>query len=119
MKPKFAPKIFLALLLFGIQSGLAQTAQPATDPSRLTLDRIFASSEFQPERFGGFRWLKDGESYAKLEPSEKVKGAMDLVRYQIATDKRDVLLSAQQLIPSGEVKPYRAPTTLALRMGCR
>ena len=105
MKPKFAPKIFLALLLFGIQSGLAQTAQPATDPSRLTLDRIFASSEFQPERFGGFRWLKDGESYAKLEPSEKVKGAMDLVRYQIATDKRDVLLSAQQLIPSGETPP--------------
>lgn len=105
MKPKFAPKIFLALLLFGIQSGLAQTAQPATDPSRLTLDRIFASSEFQPERFGGFRWLKDGESYAKLEPSEKVKGAMDLVRYQIATDKRDVLLSAQQLIPSGETTP--------------
>ena len=105
MKPKFAPKIFLALLLFGIQSGLAQTAQPATDPSRLTLDRIFASSEFQPERFGGFRWLKDGESYAKLEPSEKVKGAMDLVRYQIATDKRDVLLSAQQLIPPSETTP--------------
>ena len=105
MKPKFAPKIFLALLLFGIQSGLAQTTQPATDPSRLTLDRIFASSEFQPERFGGFRWLKDGESYAKLEPSEKVKGAMDLVRYQIATDKRDVLLSAQQLIPPSETTP--------------
>ena len=105
MKPKFAPKIFLALLLFGIQSGLAQTAQPATDPSRLTLDRIFASSEFQPERFGGFRWLKDGESYAKLEPSEKVKGAMDLVRYQIATDKRDVLLSAQQLSPPSETTP--------------
>ncbi|HEX2639819.1 MAG TPA: S9 family peptidase, partial [Pyrinomonadaceae bacterium] len=55
--------------------------------------------------FGGFRWLKDGESYAKLEPSEKVKGAMDLVRYQIATDKRDVLLSAQQLIPPGETTP--------------
>ncbi|HEV8590975.1 MAG TPA: DPP IV N-terminal domain-containing protein, partial [Pyrinomonadaceae bacterium] len=105
MRPNFAPKLLLAILLLSLQTAFAQTTQTAPDQSRLTLDRIFASSEFQPERFGGFRWLKDGDSYAKLEPSEKVKGSMDLVRYQIETNKRDVLLSADKLIPAGETKP--------------
>ena len=84
----------------------AQATQTAVDPN-LTVERIFASSEFQPERFGGFRWLKDGDSYAKFEPSETVKGAMDLVRYRIDTNKRDVLLSADKLIPTGETKPLQ------------
>lgn len=92
----------LAISPFAVTYG--QTASPAVDPN-LTVERIFNSSEFQPERFGGFRWLKDGDSYAKFEPSEKAKGAMDLVRYQIDTDKRDVLLSADKLIPAGETKP--------------
>lgn len=82
----------------------AQGTQQGVDP-KLTVERIFASSEFQPERFGGFRWLKDGDSYAKLDPSEKIKGAMDLVRYQIDSSKRDVLLSADKLIPAGDTKP--------------
>jgi dipeptidyl-peptidase-4 len=86
------------LALFG------QTAQPSVDP-RLTVDRIFAGSEFRPERFGGFQWLKDGQSYAKFEPSVKAAEAMDLVRYDIETSKRDVLLSADRLIPTGETKP--------------
>ncbi len=82
----------------------AQTAQQAFDP-KLTVERIFASGEFRPERFPGFEWLKDGDSYAKFEPSDKVKDAFDLVRYQIETGKRDLLLSAAQLIPKGETKP--------------
>src|SRR4030095_6611981 len=82
----------------------AQGTQPAIDP-KLTVERIFASAEFRPERFGGFQWLKDGNSYAKFEPSEKAKGAMNLVRYDIETSKRDVILSADNLIPTGETKP--------------
>lgn len=95
---------FLLFLLISASTVVAQTTQPAVDPN-LTVERIFASSEFRPERFGGFAWLKDGDSYAKFEPSEKVKGAMDLVRYQIDTEKRDLLLSAEKLIPTGETKP--------------
>ena len=95
---------FLALAFSPFSVLHAQTTAPAIDP-KLTVDRIFNSPEFQPERFGGFRWLKDGDSYAKFEPSEKVKGSMDLVRYQIDSEKRDVLLSADRLIPTGETKP--------------
>ena len=99
--------IVLALFFSAGQLALyAQAPQQTVDP-KLTVDRIFASSEFQPERFGGFRWLKDGDSYAKFEPSEKVKGAFDLVRYGIESNKRDVLLSADKLIPTGETKPLQ------------
>jgi dipeptidyl-peptidase-4 len=94
------------LVAFALLSVLSQSfAAQAVDPSRLTLDRIFASDEFQPARFGGFRWLKDGDSFARLEPSAAVKGAMDLVSYQIDSNKRDILLSADKLISAGASTP--------------
>lgn len=85
----------------------AQTAAPAvsSDASRITVERIFNSAEFMPARFGGFRWLKDGNSYTRYEPSASVKGAMDLVTYQIDTNERKMLLAADKLIPKGETKP--------------
>lgn len=97
-------------LLFLIASAqyslFAQTAQQSLDP-KLTVERIFASREFQPERFGGFEWLKDGDSYAKFEPSAKVKNADDLVRYRIDTGAKSVLLSAESLIPKGKTEPLK------------
>ncbi|GAG28786.1 unnamed protein product, partial [marine sediment metagenome] len=33
----------------------------------LNLDRIFSSDEFEPEKFGPARWLKDGSGYTTLE----------------------------------------------------
>ena len=95
---------FLFLLLLLVPHALL-AQQPAPDTSHLTLERIFNSDEFQPARFGGFRWLKDGNSFGKLEPSPTIKGSMDLVRYDAATNKRDVLLAAEKLIPTGETKP--------------
>jgi hypothetical protein len=35
----------------------------------------------------------------------RVKGSQDLVRYQIETNARDVLLSADKLIPKGSTTP--------------
>src|SRR5688572_15937277 len=95
-------RILFALLLFLPAALHAQ--QTATAPG-LTVERIFVGDEFQPARFGGFRWLKDGNTFARLEPSPTTKGSMDLVRYEAATNKRDVLLSAEKLIPAGETKP--------------
>ncbi|HJS52696.1 MAG TPA: S9 family peptidase [Pyrinomonadaceae bacterium] len=86
-------------------AGVAQTAAPAADLSRLTVERIFAGREFQPSGFGGFRWLKEGNTYARFEPSAAIKGSQDLVRYQIETNVRDVLLSADKLIPKGGTAP--------------
>ncbi len=96
--------LFTLALLSSVQFGvLAQGTQTATDP-KLTIERIFGSAEFKPESIGGFRWLKDGESFGKFEPSPTLQGSMDLVRYQIETNKRDVLLPAEKLVPTGETK---------------
>ena len=88
MNTKINRYLFVLLLLLS-HAALAQ------DASKLTIERIFNSDEFQPARFGGFRWLKDGNTYARLEPSTTTKGSMDLVRYDISTNKRDVLLPAE------------------------
>jgi len=97
-----AVRLLLFSLLF-LSHAVAQAPQPA--PSRLTVERIFASNEFQPSGFGGFKWLKDGDSFARLEPSPTIKGSMDLVRYQIETNARDILLPADKLIPKGTTTP--------------
>lgn len=80
---------------------LAQT----NDSSLLTIDRIFNSDEFAAKSVGGFTWLKSGNAYAKIEPSESVKGGTDLVSYDAASGKRTILLSAGKLIPKGESAP--------------
>jgi len=97
--------LLLSGLLLCHVAGLAQTPAPATDPSRLTVERIYSSGEFQPQGFGGFKWLKEGNTYARLEPSAAVQGSQDLVRYQIDTNARDVLISADKLVAKGETKP--------------
>jgi len=93
--------LFIFLQLVGLQTAFAQT----NDSSRLTLERIFSGNEFVPKRLGGFKWLKNGDSFVKLEPSATVKGGMDLVSYHIETDRREVLIPAEKLIPKGASAP--------------
>jgi len=102
-------KRFVLILLVVLMAGLgvprvgAAPDKPA-DPI-LTIDRIFASREFIPERFGPARWMKDGESYTTLEPSAAAKGGRDLVLHDAKTGKRDVLVSAARLVPPGASEP--------------
>jgi len=83
---------------------LAAAQAKAADPI-LTVERIFDSREFSPERFGPARWMKDGESYTTLEPSAALKGGRDLVLYRAGTGAREVLVSASKLIPPGASEP--------------
>jgi hypothetical protein len=41
-------------------------ASQQTDSSRLSLERIFNSDEFIPERLGPVRWLSNAAAYIKL-----------------------------------------------------
>lgn len=77
---------------------------PAQDDSTLTLEKIFASDYFEPKGVGGFRWLKSGDGYSRIERSSTVAG-QDLVSYDAATNARTVLVSAEKLIPKGETRP--------------
>ncbi|MCH7683632.1 MAG: DPP IV N-terminal domain-containing protein, partial [Gemmatimonadetes bacterium] len=76
----------------------AQRTQP------LTLDRIFASREFAPQRFGPARWLEGG-SYTTLEPLQAVDGAVEIVRYDAGSGRREVMISAAQLTPPTQATP--------------
>lgn len=82
-----------------------QAPAPAPDPSRLTLDRIFNSTDFAPKGIGQLRWLKSGDAYSKIEPSPTLKGGTDLVSYDAATNKRTVLVAAEKLVPPGAKEP--------------
>jgi dipeptidyl-peptidase-4 len=92
----------ITFLLVGfVFSGAAQQ----TDPSILTLDRIFASSDFDPQGLGPFRWLKSGDSYTKLEAAGQGKKGRDLVAYDAASGSRRVLVGAERFIPQSAAEP--------------
>ena len=95
-------------------SATALAAQQA-DSSLLTLDRIFDSAEFAPERLGPVRWIEDEPAYPKLEPDSAAPGgAVDIVRYDAATGRRDVMVPAA---PPGAPPATRAARHRGLRAG--
>lgn len=84
----------------------SQNHEGKRSASTLTVERIFASDEFRADRFGPVLWLKDSSGYLTLETSESLPGGNDLIRYSIEGNK-EVMVSANQLIPSGESTPLR------------
>jgi len=90
---------WMFLIVFVFSSVLLGANQK--DLSLLTLDRIFLGREFSTESFGGVRWLEDGSGYTVLESSQKVDGGRDIVKYDPATGRQEILVSANLLIPAG------------------
>ncbi len=89
------------LLIFALVISTVYAQQP--DPSKLTVERIFSSGEFRSERFGPARWLDDGKGYTTLERSES--DGRDIVRYETKSGKREILVPASKLVPTGEENP--------------
>jgi dipeptidyl-peptidase 4 len=94
--------IFTALLAFVLATSL--TAQ-TPDSTLLTVDRIYASFEFRGGRGPGqTRWIDEGQGYTMLETQAGKKGR-DIVRIETKSGKREVLIPAEQFIPTGESAP--------------
>ena len=91
----------LALLALSRSSPAVASGQVA-DSSLLSLRRIYGSPEFRPEPFGPARWLARGAAYTTLERSRETEGGQDLVRYDVATGDRTVLVAAARLKPAGD-----------------
>ena len=104
----FLPLICLFIFLFGwialFNASLAQARQ-TQNPSRLTIDRLFNSNEFWEESLGEIQWFDQGDGYTRLEASNKIRGAADLVLYSSSSGKRKVMVPATELIPTGEELP--------------
>lgn len=104
------PEMFALLKkLWGEPTVVAASAQyEVTDPALLTLERIFASEEFTGDNVPKVKWLEGG-AYTTLQPSEKQDDATpevanDIVRIN-ADGKREVLISAGMLVPTGTTDP--------------
>ncbi len=103
--------LFLLISVFSLAhtaTSFAQNASPASpisaDSAKL-LRRLFASTDFEVKNFGPARWLDGGAFYTTVEPSAADKDAQDIVRYETATGKREVLVSSEKLIPAGGKSP--------------
>jgi dipeptidyl-peptidase 4 len=94
--------LVVAAALISITSS-AQASEELTK----TLDQIFNSKQFDTKKFGPARWMDGGSAYTTVEPSnaDAKDGAKDIVRYDTASGKREVLVSSAKLTPPGESKP--------------
>src|SRR5579862_5039346 len=67
--------------------------------------KVFLTREVRAKSVGPVRWTEGGESLAAIEASESVAGAKDVVRYETATNKREVVLAAADLKAPGAGAP--------------
>ncbi len=72
----------------------------------LSLVDIYKNGVFKQNGFGPVRWMKDNKSYSTLENNSEV-GGREIVKYDAKSGKRNVVVSASQLIPDNEKVPLK------------
>ena len=95
--------MYRAVLLFLFALAISP-AQGQED--KLSLDDIYKYGTYQAERYGPVRWMKDSEGYSTLEINDRV-GGVEIIRYDVASGDRSVLVSSEQLIPEGATSPLK------------
>ncbi len=99
MRRLAALTLLTALSVLPVLPALSQQLPADVDSS---LHLIFASREFASQRFGPARWIENGKAYTTVEQSAAVRGGSDIVRYETASGKRSVLVSAKALDVRGD-----------------
>jgi dipeptidyl-peptidase 4 len=97
-------RLLIVALVFSTWTVPPSIAQEKPDDSLLTVERIFGRHEFEAES-PGVRWLPDGSGYTMMEGSKESSGGQDLVQYDAATGKREILVPAAHLVPPRESAP--------------
>ena len=82
--------LFICLLLCQFYTA---DAQSIGDPF-LTIDRIYDTGEFRQEGMKPIKWIDGGNSYVIIEKG--IRGN-ELIRYNSATQEKDVFISATEL----------------------
>ena len=71
---------------------------------KLTLEDIYTNGLYRTKGIGQLRWMEDNKSYSALEYNNTAKGN-DIVRYDVASGAKSILVNANQLIPTLTAKP--------------
>ena len=98
-------RVILIALVVGVFSTGAKSQEEIT--SLITLDRIYKTKEFTPKKFVTTEWHERGKGYTTLESSETLADVKDLVRYDLETGERKILVGAESLIPNGRSLPLQ------------
>jgi len=67
---------------------------------KLTLEDIYTTNLYAVKGYGPVRWMKDNQGYSTLEWNEVAQGN-DLVRYDVDSSSKTILVPATQLLPAG------------------
>ena len=81
-------------LLFSL---LFATNPAAQNDSGLDLKQVLSGKMIETKGFGGITWMKDGESYSRVERNTDT-GGMELVAYTAKDNSRKVLIPSSMLI---------------------
>lgn len=81
---------------------IAVPAAPAAAQQELTLQRIFASSDFRLQSLPAVRWMRDGQRYAFVVAEN---GRTDLVAEDARTGQRTRLVDGSRLLAPGAATP--------------
>ena len=91
-------KYFIALIAFAwIHISTAQ------DPSKVTLDRIYTTSDFNQERLTPVQWMDNGAEYVQIESNRY--GKQFIVKHLIENGSKETLLTPDLLTPRGADEP--------------
>ncbi|MBT6329214.1 MAG: S9 family peptidase [Kordiimonadaceae bacterium] len=92
------------LLLIMILMPIAVMAQ---DMAKLTPERIFSGEDFKADRLPSSKWIDGGEAYTTIDDNEDIEDGFDIVKNNTLTGEREILISADKLIPPGAEKPLK------------
>jgi dipeptidyl-peptidase-4 len=74
-----------------------------TTAQSVTLESVWKDFEYIPKTEGGWKWMKDGKSFAEITPDGK-----SIVQYDAASGKAlDTLLKSNQLTPKDSSKAIK------------
>ena len=106
MRKGYSMSRAMRMLAFAVAASLSASsfAQEKSEPSRLSVERIFGGGEFEAEN-PAIRWLADSSAYVTLEPSSEGSGGRDLVSHDPGSGQTRVLVSAAELTPPKEKAP--------------
>ena len=91
--------ILFLLFLSGVA---AQQTVQQPEPGLLNVDSVLTN--FRTKSLGPIQWQADGSGYLALEPSPS-KQVPEIVRYDVTTGQRSILVSADRLTPAGAAMP--------------